>query len=93
MIVGYKRVSTTAEVWAVIRASHPDLIVFSSYSAPDGDGFGDPSECKMMTEYGFPLSDLPTIGAETTWEKDPEKEHKRINERTLYWICVGITQD
>ena len=86
----YKRVKTTAEVWAVIRASHPELKVFSSYSAPDGDQYGNPDICKMMTEYGFPQCDIPIIGAETIWDKDPSDSYIRTNEETEYWLCVGI---
>lgn len=33
----YRTFPTTAEVWRVILRDHPDLTVFSSYTAPDGD--------------------------------------------------------
>lgn len=86
----YTKRTTTPEVWAVIRASHPELVVYSSYSAPDGDRFGNPDKCKMFTEYGFKDSDVPIIGAETTWEKDLEYEYKRVNEQTEYWLCIAV---
>ena len=33
----YERVTTSVEVWAVIRARHPEMQVFGSYSAPAGN--------------------------------------------------------
>jgi len=87
----YNRVSTTPEVWAVIRASHPDLTVHSTYSNPDGScemGRGYP---EMLTEYGFDGAPYPLIGARTTWEKG-EKDWERINERHQYWFCVAIPE-
>ncbi len=90
--MGHVKWKTSAEVWAVIRAAHPELKVFSSYSAPDGDHFGDPSVCKMMTEYGFPGADCPIVGAESTWEKHPNG-HTRVNEKHSYWICVGVEEE
>lgn len=84
--------TTTHEVWAVIKASHPDLVVFSSYSAPDGDMFGDLNTCKMQTEYGFDGALYPLIGALTTWEKG-EKDYERVNVTTRYWVCIAIEED
>ena len=90
----YSKHKTSPEVWAVIKAAHPELKVFSTYSAPDGDYFGDPSTCVMMTEYGFDGSDCPIIGAETTWDRNPDpNNYERINEKHEYWICVGIAED
>lgn len=86
----YKKIPTSAEVWAVIRARHTDLKVFSTYSAPDGDQFGNPDQCVMMTEYGIPGADVPLIGAETTWEKDPECDYKRVKETHRYWLCTWV---
>ena len=89
----YKKIPTSAEVWAVIRARHPELKVFSSYSAPDGDQFGNPDVCKMMTVYGFDGCDFPVIGAETTWDRSPENNYERLNERHIYWICIAENCD
>ncbi len=72
----YKRVPTSAEVWAVIRARHPEMRVFGSYSAPDGGLVGDPSKGKMFTSYGFEHGDYPVIEAQTTWDIDPEAPYK-----------------
>jgi hypothetical protein len=93
----YKRTPTSAEVWAVIRARHPELKVFGSYSAPDGDHFGDPSKGKMFTSYGFDGADFPIMEAQTTWDIDmdapPEKRFKRLNERHEYWLCLPLKED
>ena len=86
---GCKKVPTTPEVYAVIRASHPTLKVFSTYSAPDGDSFGNPDECVMMTVFGFEDCDYPIIGAKTTWEKDLEDPYIRENEKHEYWLLVA----
>ncbi len=85
----HKKVETSPEVWAVIRARHPELKVFNTYSAPEGDHFGNPNVCKMMTEYGFNDSDCPIIGAETTWDRNPNG-HERLNEKHQYWLCLPI---
>ena len=80
----YVKVTTSPEVWAVIRARHSELIVFNSYSAPDGDQFNK-DQAVMMTEYGFNKSGCPLIGAETRWEINRENPHKRVNEIHSYW--------
>ena len=88
-----RKVGTSAEVWAVIKARHPELVVFSSYSAPDGDQWGDPEKCTMMTEYGFSGADFPIIGAETTWTKNHDKPYERTGQIHEYWLCIGIDSD
>ena len=88
----YKRVPTSPEVWAVIRARHPELRVFGSYSAPNGDPGGDCDRGKMFTSYGFEQGDYPVIEAQTTWDFDPEARYKRSNEQHEYWICIPIRE-
>lgn len=85
----YVKKFTSAEVCAVIWARHSDeLVVFSSFSAPEGDYFGDPNQCVMETEYGFSGAPAPLIGYKTTWEKIPDSyEHK--NEKHTYWLCIA----
>lgn len=91
---GYKRLPTSAEVWAVIRARHSgDLCVFSSLSEPDGDPFGNQSHCRMMTEYGIKDSPFPLIGAETNWQKHPDNDYERVDEKTEYWLCVPLDEE
>jgi hypothetical protein len=83
----YKRVATSAEVWAVLRARHGDeLRVYGSYSAPEGDANGDPELGIMQTEYAFEDGKWPIMGARTTWELT-EKRGERRNEQTRYWLC------
>ena len=90
----YKKIPTSAEVWAVIHARHRgELKVFSSYSAPDGDQFGDPSKGKMFTSYGFEHGDYPVIEAQTTWDIDPEAPSKRNNQQHEYWLCLPQRED
>jgi hypothetical protein len=86
----YRQIPTTPEVWAVIRASHPKMQVFSSYSDPGGRAFGGSGETgRMETAYGFEGQDFPTLAARTTWEIDPKQPYTRINETHEYWLCVG----
>jgi len=89
----YKRIPTSPEVWAVIRARHPELRVFGSYSAPDGERSGDPDKGKMFTSYGFEQGDYPVIEAQTTWDIDREAPCNRENERHEYWLCIPIREE
>lgn len=89
----YKRIKTSAEVWTAIRASHPELVVFGSYSVPSGDWFGNPSKGRMFTSYGFSGCYFPVICAETTWDISCENPYKRDNEITKYWLCTGDGND
>jgi hypothetical protein len=79
----YRIVETSAEVWAVIRARHPELRVFGTASF-EGD---------MFTSFGFSKADYPLIEARTTWERDPEDQYRRINERHRYWLCLPIKEE
>lgn len=90
----YKKIATTLEIWRAIREAHKhDMSVFSSYSAPCGDSFGDPSQSVMMTEYGFKGADCPLIGARTTWDYSHSDESSRNNESTEYWFCLPLDDD
>ncbi len=88
----YRQVKTSPEVWAVTKIAHPDLVVFSSYSAPDGDFYGNPDVCKMFTEYGLPNSPMPLIGAETTCNRNPDRAG-RENEQHRYWFCIPLADE
>ena len=84
----YRRVPTSAEVWAVLNARHAsELRVYGSYSAPEGDSFGDPSKTVMKTEYSFEDARWPIMGACTTWDV-ADATFPRTSERTNYWLCV-----
>lgn len=89
------RIPTSAEVAAVIRARHgKELIVFGSFSDPDGRFNGGSGEQgRMETMWGFVNTDAPILEARTTWDIDVEHEHKRINERHEYWLCINNDKD
>lgn len=89
----YRTKATSREVWAVIHASHPELKVFGSYSAPDGDDFGDPAKGIMVTSYGFDYADCPIIEAITVWDVDRENPHNHLNKHTEYWLCFPQKDD
>ena len=76
----YRTVETSPEVWAVIRARHPELVPFGTASF-EGD---------MFTSYGFPGCDFPVMEARTTWDINPEERWKRNNEQHRYWLCLPI---
>jgi hypothetical protein len=88
----YVKVPTTQEVWAAVMAKHRDqLVVFESFSNPDGHAFGGGgAHGEMMTVYGFVSSETPLIGARTTWdiEKDALGQPQRRNETHAYWLCA-----
>lgn len=89
--MSYVQITTSAEVWAVIKARHGnELSVFESFSDSTGTFNGGPGEIgRMMTAYGFKGAKEPIIKAETTWRINPEKSYERIDETHQYWLCVG----
>jgi len=88
----YKKIKTSEEVYATLMRQHfGELRVFSTFSAPDGDYFGDPNVCRMMTEYGFDNTDIPILGIETTWDRQVENTYERVNEQHKYWLCIGVS--
>jgi hypothetical protein len=87
----YNVAQTTLEVWSAIRKDHPEMIVFSSHSAPHGDSYTDRG--RMFTSYGFKHGDYPVIEAETTWEVDPLQPHVRQGETHRFWLCLPLEGD
>lgn len=87
----YVKHETTYDIWKAIREAHPDMVVFGSYSAPDGDSFGNPNRAVMMTSYGFSGDRHPIIEARTEWDATPSYKvtGKRENETHKYWLCVA----
>ena len=79
----YKKIRTSKEVWMYICAEHKDLVVFSSYSAPE-------SGC-METSFGFRGAECPLIHAKTTWDVG-EFGDERKNELHEYWLCYPIKE-
>lgn len=85
---------TSAEVWAVIRARHHNLRVYSSFSDPSGErGAGPSGQGRMETTYGLPGASYPLIGARTTWTIDPMGSHARLDEKHEYFIFAPVARD
>jgi hypothetical protein len=91
MMADWIRIPTSPEVAAVIRARHgKDLVVFASFSDPNGTFNDGPGEHgRMETAWGFKDSVVPILEARTTWDIDPENEYKRLNEQHEYWLCTA----
>ena len=90
--MNHKKHTTTPEVWRAIKAEHgKELQVFSSFSNPDGEFMGFSGRGEMMTEYGFPGSEVPLIGIRTTWEISENREHGP--ESHQYWLCTPVSDD
>lgn len=85
---------TSAEVWAVLKARHGDVLkCFSSFSDPTGTFNGGPGlEGRMETTYCLPGADYPLIGARTTWKINPEKEYERVDTQHTYYLFVAIKE-
>ena len=89
----WKRIPTSAEVWAVIKERHhADLKVYATFSDPDGEYSGW-QQGRMETVYSLTGADYPLMEARTTWDIDQEAKHKRLNEQHEYWLCVPIKED
>lgn len=89
---GFRKIVTSAEVYAVLRAKHgSDMAVYSSFSDPDGTSFGgDGRVGRIETEWAMRDGTVPILAAKTTWEIDPSTPYKRINEKHEYWLCYPI---
>lgn len=81
-----KKIKTTPEVYAVIRASHPELIIFGTYSAPGGSYY-HPDIGIMRTSYGFKESEWPIIEVETRWDIDIDIDTGK-DKVSEYWLYV-----
>lgn len=75
-----RRIKTTNKVGMAIRASHPELIVYSTYCF-EGD---------MFTSYGFRECDCPVMEVRTRWEIDPEDPYRQANTTHEFWLCSAI---
>ncbi len=83
----YKMQKTTYDVWRSILLAHSDLVVFGSFSAPEGDYFGNADKGLMFTSYGFKNGEYPIMQAETTWDILEDHPNVRANEEHNYWLC------
>lgn len=94
MTSGFRKVKTSAEVWAVLRARHSDdMELFSSFSDPTGSMFGRSNVGRMETEWAMRGAGGPMLAALTTWDIDPEQAYKRINEKHEYWLCFSSGEE
>lgn len=85
----YRKVPTSAEVYAVIHATHRgDLKVYGTVSEPDGNPWGDPDDCRMVTDWMLTGGEGPFIGAESRWTKG--ENHKSDNEQHTYWLWLPV---
>lgn len=81
----YRLVETTKEVGDAIRKAHPELKVFSCFTETVGN-------CIAMTTWGFEGCDFPILEVETTWCSRLSEPHIRYDERTRFWLCIGILE-
>ena len=88
MSIDTKMIETNAGVWGAVMSSHK-LDVWGSFSDPEGS-HGQPT---METIYSLKGADCPFIQTETTWDKHPEKECERVNEKHRYWLHIPINDD
>lgn len=88
----YVKIPSTAEVWAVIHASHRGRIqVYGSFSDPTGTFNGGPGERGVMeTLYSLGGTDFPIMKARTEWDIGPDGA--KSNETHKYWLCVAIKE-
>lgn len=87
-MIDYYKKPISADVYNSVRKDHgEDLVVFASFSAPEGDYYGNPERARMLTEWGFEDAACPTIGCETSWDADTEG-YTRENFTAEYWLCV-----
>ena len=86
MVVNW--IETSREVFAVIRARHPEMKPFASFTDP-GEFPGDRSD--IRTEYGFPGADESLLRAESEWIcGDPA--YVRLDESHRFWIAA-VSED
>lgn len=87
----YVKVTTSAEVYAVLFARHRDeLVPFGSFSDPDGTFNGrDGTEGCMETEYGFAGTPHPIIAIRTTWNISRDEKRETGKRLYQYWLCIG----
>ena len=76
-------IETTLDVWKEIRKTHPEMIVYSSYSAPNEFDCGG----EMYTSYGFSEGDYPVIAIKTIWDIDPGNPYDHLNKKSTFWFC------
>lgn len=91
----YKRLVTSAEVYAVIMARHRDkMAAFESFSDPDGTFNGGPGGYgRMDTIWGIAGCDYPILEIQTHWRIDPEQPHKRLDQAHQYFLLMAEKEE
>ncbi len=87
-------IPTSSDVYYAIReAHHKDLIIFSSYSAPEGDQYVDPTKGVLSTAWAFKDSDRPIIKTTVEWDIDEDNPDSRKNVKSSYWLSRPAAQE
>lgn len=91
----YSRLITSAEVYAVIMVRHGDQMrAFATFSDPEGTFNGGSGERgRMDTTWGIEGCDYPILEINTTWDIDPEKPHKRVDQVSSYFLCMAEKEE
>ncbi|MCR4301929.1 MAG: hypothetical protein NUV51_09990 [Sulfuricaulis sp.] len=85
------RITTSAEVYAVLRARHAgDMLAFGSYSAPEGEHH-HPGIGRMHTAWGLRGADHPLISIETEW--DILHDGKRGRATSRYFLHIARNEE
>ncbi|KVP76889.1 hypothetical protein WJ94_15870 [Burkholderia ubonensis] len=86
----FYRLQTSAEVYAVIMAKHRDQMrCYASFSDPDGTFNGGPGERgRMDTIWSIDGCAFPILEINTTWNIDPAQPFKRLNLRSVHFLCL-----
>jgi len=80
----HKLIKTNRDVYAAIWARHnSEMEPFGSCTDVGGDN------CRVTTLWGIKKTDCAVLRHDVSWERDPEIEHGRLNERHEYWLCIG----
>jgi hypothetical protein len=88
-----KRIKTTPEVGRAICQAHKDtLMLYGSFSNPDGGFMGFSGRGEMMSQYSFD-GIVPFIELRTTWEIETPEQIERVNEVHEYWLFVPSAED
>lgn len=87
----YARLTTSAEVYAVIMAKHRDqMAAFATFSDPDGTFNGGPGVVgRMDTVWGIAGCDYPILEIQTRWDIDPTQPHKRVDQTHSYFLLMA----
>ncbi len=91
----YRRIPTSAEVAAVIRARHGiELVPFASFTDPCGTANGGPGDRGVMeTAYGIRGTDFPILYLRTEWEIAPNKPISISGQIHSYWLCIAKAEE